>query len=187
MDESEQVFSDILNQGEKILFLAKPNKRRMVLVNALMTSIYFVLVGVAFLIWGTVVAVSTPNDIGFYGLLLGLGCLFLLFFPLIYLLHFLLYRKTFYAITDHRVLIRSGIVGVDYKSLDVDAISSVNIQVNFLDKCMKANTGSVTFASSSIPMTGSGARFGFHFLDRPYDAYREIKERIDRAKEEGIE
>ena len=182
MEQDSEVFTPVLKQDERILFFAKPNRRRMVFVNSLALSIYFILFGIAFLIWGIVVSLDTPSDSSFYGLLFGIGALFLLFFPLIIALNQALYRKTYYAVTTERILIRSGVVGIDYKSLDIATIGSVNVNVNFLDKCMQENTGSVTFASSSIPVTSNGVRFGFYHLDCPYDAYRAIKELIDRQK-----
>ena len=42
-----------------------------------------------------------------------------------------------YAITDKRVIIRSGIIGIDFKFVNYTEIDSVNIKVGFIDRIFK--------------------------------------------------
>ena len=42
-----------------------------------------------------------------------------------------------YAITDRRVIIRSGVIGIDFKFVNYTEIDSVNIKVGFIDKIFK--------------------------------------------------
>jgi hypothetical protein len=100
------------------------------------------------------------------------------------------YYKLFYAYTNKRVIIRTGIFGVDYKSLDMAMIGAVNVYVSLLDKILQKNTGTLTFGSMASPMmTASGqagSMFRFANIEMPYDLYREIKNAIDEYKESKL-
>lgn len=42
-----------------------------------------------------------------------------------------------YAVTDKRVIIRSGMIGIDFKFINYTEIDSVNVKVGFIDKIFK--------------------------------------------------
>ena len=42
-----------------------------------------------------------------------------------------------YVFTEKRVIIRSGLVGIDFKSIYYSDISGVNVKVGFLDRLLK--------------------------------------------------
>ena len=42
-----------------------------------------------------------------------------------------------YAITDKRIIIRSGVIGIDFKFINYTEIDSVNVKVGFIDKIFK--------------------------------------------------
>ena len=42
-----------------------------------------------------------------------------------------------YAITDKRVIIRSGVIGIDFKFINYTEIDSINVKVGIIDKIFK--------------------------------------------------
>jgi len=89
------------------------------------------------------------------------------------------------AYTNKRIIIRTGVFGIDYKGLDLKAIDAVNVYVSFFDKLVKKNTGSLKFGSKASPIVNYGNGSGgyrFNHVENPYGLYKEIKEYIDTAK-----
>ena len=93
--------------------------------------------------------------------------------------------KTVYAWTNKRVLIRTGYIGVDYKSLDLNMVGALLVNVNVIDKMLRKNTGTIAFGSMASPMTmQSTSKFSFSFIHEPYQIYKEVKVYIDQKKNE---
>ena len=94
------------------------------------------------------------------------------------------YRRAFYVVTNKRLIIRTGIIGVDYKSLDIKNVISVDVRVNFLDKPVHPNTGSIIFGNAAAPVYASPnhrypAAYSFAHIDNPYEVYKKLKEHIN--------
>lgn len=192
-------FELILDNGETILKTYKPNKKRFTIVSfigglpALIFPLIFVTIGI--LMVTGVIDVRDENGNPEY-----MGAIFFLIFGLIFVLFilsgmisaFFKYKKALYCVTNKRIIVRHGFIGVDFKSLDLKYISAVNVEVNFLDKLIKPNTGKITFASSSAPMVGPNQKngsyvpFEFSCVDNPYDVYREVKGFIDLNSKENF-
>ena len=77
------------------------------------------------------------------------------------------YKKLYYAYTNKRLIVRSGMIGVDYQSLDYKDITASSVNVGLLDKGSK--TGSIFFKSPSTSIS-------FRYVENPYDLMKEIKE-----------
>jgi len=91
------------------------------------------------------------------------------------------YKKTIYVVTNKRIIIRTGFIGADYQSIDHASVGMINVRVDFLDKLVKPNPGSISFANTSTPMVdrnGKALTFNFMHIDNPYDAYKEINDYI---------
>ena len=92
-------------------------------------------------------------------------------------------KKTTYALTSKRVIIRTGIVGVDFKSLDLKSIGATEVYVSFFDKILGGKTGSIRFGSMSTPINGSNSTpYTFSSILEPYKNYKIIKEHIEKVK-----
>ena len=88
-----------------------------------------------------------------------------------------IYKKTCYCCTNKRIIIRRGFIGADYQTLDYDLIGGMDVQVDFFDKIMKPNTGTISFASAASPMMEKqGSSYYFAHIENPYETYRKIKE-----------
>ena len=181
----ENQFKDVLEKNEKIKKVYKPDKVKY--------WVAFVLSSLVCIVWVFFALVfSIPEegeafDPNLFWLLFTIACavsvgllLFSVLFGAIY------YHNRFYAYTNKRIIVRSGIIGIDYKSLDYRFLSATTVSVTALDKILCRNTGNLRFGSPSSPMGGASAEsvspYTFKHIYKPYDALREINETIDKTK-----
>ena len=161
MQEFENVFSNILEKDEKIIKAYRPNRK------TVWTAVFF---------WMIVIPLFWPI------LILG--------FPIIYPIYRLYLSKRAYAITDRRILVRGGIIGVDYKALGLESVNASVVNVGINDKVARRNTGTLEFGSPSTPIGMTNAQggranpFRFVHVDNPYQEHKEIQEIIDKVREE---
>ncbi|MCK9575633.1 MAG: PH domain-containing protein [Clostridia bacterium] len=177
----EEIFTNILDKDEVIIRTFKPNKAKLFLSSILLT--FFVLIWIVatpligMLSSGVNVQIIVPITL----LALAFILVVALLFTSIY------YSNLYYAYTNKRLIIRTGVFGVDYKSLDMAMIGAINVYVSLLDKLLKKNTGSITFGSMASPMVSSSnggvSNYKFAHIVAPYDSYREIKNIIEDYKE----
>ena len=180
----ENLFDNILDSDEKIIKVLKPNKFKFFwssVLGAILFTIFFVGFGI--------MTITIPDE---FGEVAPLGVFFTIL-AVVVVLDFLLifctylsYKKRFYAYSNKRVIIRCGVIGVDYKSLDIDMIGAIDVGVGLLDKLFRKNTGTISFGSVARPMTaGGGAAFSFYSVQNPYELYKEIKTVINETKEKA--
>lgn len=172
----EELFNVVLEDDEKILKIYKPNKLR--------TWFTMIVIGVALLlIFIPLIIMGFVDDFGWESLVavLLISIVIALFsVPFISLW----YKKTVYAVTNKRILIRTGLIGVDYKSLDFTMLGAMTVNVSWADKLLKKNTGMISFGSMASPMMNSiGTTFVFSYLNNPYETYKEIKKIINEYNE----
>lgn len=109
--------------------------------------------------------------------LYGLALILSFVFSIVY------YKNRFYALTNKRLIIRSGILGIDFKSLDFDKIGAIDVQVSVVDKILARNTGSVKCGSAASPLVNNQS--GYFYLsnvEKPYELYKEIQHLIEEIK-----
>lgn len=181
---NEKIFEPILDKNETIIKVFKPNKTKLFL------SAYIIAFFPALFVIMTIFA--AVGQTGIYGTGNALVPIVILgAFLVVYLILrgfvTLYYNKLFYAYSNKRIIIRTGIFGVDYKSLDMSMIGAVNVNVSLLDKMLNKNTGSIRFGSMASPMVSANGEAGnpyrFANILAPYDTYRELKDVIDEYKE----
>lgn len=175
----EMLFEKVLDDDEKIIKVFKPNKKKLFMSSLLIWGIMcFVSAFVA------VIAIlfpgEEPADPAWYVVIP--ICSFILVMAVSILLTHLYYKNLYYAYSNKRIIIRSGIFGVDYKSLDLSVIGAVNVYVSLLDKLVRQNTGTIKFGSPSSPMGNEASMYGFSHIEKPYETCKEIKVYIDSCK-----
>lgn len=176
----ENLFERVLDEDEKLIKVYKPNKCKFLFSNILLMSLVllvFASIGVLAVLFPEEGVASEPIyvliPIGIYVFLLGLYIVFLAIY----------YKNVVYAYTNKRIIIRSGIFGVDFKSLDMAMIGAVNVYVSLIDKILKKDTGSLTFGSMASPMGAqAGSIYKFSNIVMPYETCKEIKSAIDKFK-----
>lgn len=180
---NKDMFNNILDKDEEVVRVYKPVKAKLYASNFLgctFVCLFFLL----FAILGLCSPMENGEYINKLYMLIPVGAC-LIAYLITYIILRLYYKNIFYAYTTKRVILRSGIFGVDYKSLDMGMIGATSVNVSLLDKIMHKNTGTLAFGSTSSPMvTGSSYSNSFKFahISAPYDTYREIKSVIDDYK-----
>lgn len=186
--------NNILDNDEQIIKSYKPNRFRMIFL-ALFPTLLFFLIGAILIVIGIsgIVGVIkfTDQDTGKTEIMpaiimLIIGAVFSSV-PLGTLLTSLLsYKKTKYYVTNKRIIISHGIIGIDYKSLALESILAVDVRVDLVDKLVKPNTGTIMFGSAAMPMmrsnnySGVASGYTFAYIENPYEAYKEIKELVKK-------
>ncbi|MDE6505468.1 MAG: PH domain-containing protein [Clostridia bacterium] len=146
----EHLFDDILEKNEQIIKIIKPSKSR---YTKAMFAPFIIPIFWPHLILILVVTLFT--------------------FPFIYMHG---YKNLYYAYTNKRLIVRKGMIGVDYRSLDFKNITASSVAVDLFDKGKKATTGTISFSSPTSSIK-------FQYVENPYDLLREIREHIDSINE----
>jgi len=190
----ENKFTNILEKNEKIIGIYRPSTGRFWgagLVSAIFkclvaTAFFFFFYNVASNVFGPMgddfanpfanIEEQVPLLIGFFAILLVAHIIYML----------LLYKKRYYAYTNKRVIIRAGVIGVDYKSLEYKNMTATIVNVDILDKIFMTGTGRIEFGSAATPI---GVRVGmissnpyqFKWIKDPYNVMRDVKEQADKS------
>ena len=181
--KDQDLFNVVLDDDEQVIQVLRPHKSRawfstMLLI--ILWSSVMLSFGICMIVFHEPTSPDADDT-------LGLGITVLVFWGIITLLALISIElwcsKTVYAWTNKRVLIRTGYIGVDYKSLDLNMVGALSVNVNVVDKIMRKNTGTIAFGSMASPMTSQNvSKFNFTFIHDPYRVYKEIKAYIDQKK-----
>ncbi len=179
----EKLFEHILDDDEKIIKISKPHKGKYYFSNLILWSLslfMFALIGCFGILFP-----DEGYEVEKIYLLIPIG-IFVVCMLVIWLLLSIYYKNLYYAYTNKRIIIRSGIFGVDFKSLDMSMIGAVNVYVSFFDKILRKNTGSIMFGSTASPIGGQnvGAGYRFNHIVMPYETSKEVKSAIDAYKKQ---
>ncbi len=178
MDEIKQ----LLGAGEKVLWRGKP-VRKPFFMSRMVASVFMIIPGIIMTVvvgFMTIAAIlAFPLMVLFLlpFIVISLG---LLFSPLTtYWWFSKQYPHLEYAITNKRVMLKSGWIGRDFKILDYDQIKNAEVNVNFFDRAAKTNTGSILFFTGEIMMHSShGARSKKDIMahvENPYEVFKFLK------------
>lgn len=85
----------------------------------------------------------------------------------------LVHKNTFYAITNKRVMMRSGFWGIDFKAIDYDKISDVEVNVNPIENFYKV--GTIQFYSGRTNQKGNPVTDNFIAVQEPYEVFKRVK------------
>lgn len=180
----EELFEKILDKDEKIIKIFKPQKTKYffsVLFSWGICLLFFALIGVCAVIFpdeGYVVDKSL--------LLVPIGG-WVVSMLVVLLIASIYYKNLYYAYSNKRIIIRSGVFGVDFKSLDMSMIGAVNVYVSLIDKILRKNTGTILFGSTASPLNygqTSGTCYKFTHIKMPYETCKEVKSYIDEYKKQ---
>ena len=161
---------NILEPKEKVEWDGKPN-----IIPYFISSILLIII-----FNGVVIYWSRGNVKGTILSLVVIG-----FSALFILLTYLGYRVTHYAITNKRVIIQTGIIGRDFKSIDYDKMQSVTVKVGLLGVIFKV--GDVLFFTGETYMTKRGKLAAdydtFRYVNAPYDILKMVQTKLSSRKE----
>ncbi len=165
--QSDADISFILGENEQILWEGKPNKKAYVTnkVLAMMPiALLWLIIDCAFIFITFKFDMPLPAKIGV--------CVFVCFHLIpfwMWLTNVLTaskrHKNTKYALTTHRILIRTGLVGVDVQSISYKDVQSVNLKVGVVDKMLKV--GDLNFH-----LNHRRTQNAFFDIENPYDVYK---------------
>lgn len=175
----EKEFEKVLDKDEKIIKVVKPVKAKLNFV--VFASLIFISL---FMLIPAVIGVVDGGVFNFTKLFITYVIVLTIVMLVAWMFLSIYYKNLFYAYSNKRIIIRTGIWGVDYKSLDMSMIGAVNVYVSPADKILKKDTGSITFGSTASPIAMDRNLTGYKFsnIQHPYELYREIKDEIDQFK-----
>ena len=181
--QDSNLFDNVLEKNEKVIKIIKPNKLKLFvywLGYAFWINVWIALIGIIPMI-GTSLETNTNIPWQYYMIVVGV---IVIIFVVTAILAQIYYKNNYFAYTNARILIRSGIIGIDYKSLDMRYVGALNVRVGFWDKILKQETGTITFGSMSSPMANSKAvGYNFAHVEKPYELYKEMKQVVEEVKE----
>ena len=148
----EHIFDEVLDEDEQVVKIIKPSKSR-----------YW-----KFFLMPLLIPIFLPHFIVI------MACTLFFIIPLLYARS---YNNLFYTYTNKRLIIRSGTVGINYRSLYYDKISDSTVKVGILDKG-KTKTGTLSFS-------GLKRSFDFSDVENPYDLMSEINGYINTLNAEN--
>ena len=142
---------DVLEEGEKILWRSKPKRSSYIL------AAFCKMLPIA-IIWaifdGAFLAVIFSGDVS------GGILWFIIPFFAVHLMPVWMWiggtvkaaaevKNIEYVFTDKRIIIRSGVIGIDYKYIYYDKIEGVNVKVGLIDRLCKVGDIYITAAGSA--------------------------------------
>jgi uncharacterized membrane protein YdbT with pleckstrin-like domain len=96
------------------------------------------------------------------------------------------YKNTEYMITDQRIIIQTGAIGIDTRFLNLDKIQEVYIKVGLIDRIFGTGTVLVTTAGQYVYLGGPGnivgTRPSFTALKEPYEVQNILQEALGKMR-----
>ena len=169
-DQVIRLFDDVIEADETIQKGFKPNKKKVFasfIIFDVIVAFFFSL-----MILGMWLDGEIPQKEKIIGTCIVAGVVLLIVSLTMWFVS-LYYKNAYYVYTNKRIIVRTGVFGVDFHSLDIENIGASNVCVSLLDKMIGKNTGSIRFGSNSSPITSS--YYGFMNIENPYQVYKEIK------------
>jgi hypothetical protein len=86
------------------------------------------------------------------------------------------YSNTSYAFTNKRIMMRSGFIGTDFKSIDYDKISDIEVTVNFVERAF--NVGTIRFFSGRTETDEwrtTKLYDRWEAISNPYEVFKQVK------------
>ncbi len=150
-DQQMTDIENIISIDEVILWRGKPNKKAFI-INSIFKMLPFALIWLLF--DGAFIAMFIAS--GFTEL--GIEILFFIIFFAFHLLPVWIWlgniltaskrhKNIEYAFTEKRIIVKSGIIGIDFKNIYYSEIDSVNLKVGAVDKML--NVGDIYIKSKS--------------------------------------
>ena len=97
---------------------------------------------------------------------------------------YLSYRVTRYVITSKRILLKSGLIGADMRSIYYDQVKSAFVDVGIVGKIF--GSGTIKIDTGRITQTKNGSRTVYDRFDNiktPYDVYKLLQDNLSSRKE----
>jgi uncharacterized membrane protein YdbT with pleckstrin-like domain len=167
-------FESIKDDKEEILWTGRPK-----FIPFIFTSVLGGIFTIGFAIvwfltakgWGLNVDNNSPSFfwlLGFLPLVVGLFAFLKKIFS---------FSNTAYSYSDKRVMMRSGFIGTDFKTIDYDKISDIEVTVSLVEKMY--NVGTIRFFSGRTQTDeGNTTKLydSWSAIEDPYEVFKKVKQ-----------
>ena len=180
VDESikQNEIKDILGEEEEVLLTLKP-ERKVYIAESILKGLPVALLwgGIdAFVIY-TLIASGALQEVGMMaGFLIGFFTIHLipvwLYFAQV-IKRVMGYKNLSYAFTDKRIIVRSGLVGIDFKFIYYTDIDSVDVKVGILDRLFKV--GDLYVKSNTQTAVLDDIKSPYIYGDKIQEIVRDLK------------
>lgn len=148
----------VLDQNEKVFWEGKPKFWPFFL-----SGFASAILGILFLVIGGIFVVQGIARGNYYFIFLphfwvGVGLVFG-----IPIYKALVYKRTYYAITNKRVILQKGLIGRDFEIVDFDQITNAEVNVGIADKIFGRDSGSILISTAGTMTYGRQGQ-----VSRPY-------------------
>ena len=167
-------FESIKDHNEVILWTGKPK-----FIPFIFTGILGGISTIAFaVVWlltardfGSNIDSNSTNYFWLFGLIPLLAGLFA------FLIKVFSFSNTSYSYSDKRVMMRSGFIGTDFKTIDYDKISDIEVTVSVVEKIY--NVGTIRFFSGRTQTDeGNTTKLydSWSAIENPYEVFKMVKQ-----------
>ena len=167
-------FESIKDDQEEILWTGKPKFLPFIFAN-FFGGIFIVVFALIWIFanksWGT----NNGNDTASYFWLFGL--LPLIVGLLSFLKRIFSFSNTVYSYSDKRVMMRTGFIGTDFKTIDYDKISDIEVTVSVVERMY--NVGTIRFFSGRTQTDESNTTKlydSWSAIENPYEVFKMVKQ-----------
>jgi membrane protein YdbS with pleckstrin-like domain len=167
-------FDSIKDNDEQIIWICKP-KFIPYVFNSLIGSVIAIISTIAMFLFFTHVK-NEDGSIGF-----GFFSYFIFLIPMIQILYsiglkLLSFPNTAYGYSNKRIMMRTGFIGTDFKTIDYDKISDIEVTVNFIERAF--NVGTIRFFSGRTKVTDDSTENlydNWYAIPNPYELFKQVK------------
>jgi len=167
-------FESIKDHNEVILWTGKP-KFIPFIFTGILGGIFTIAFAVVWLLtardFGSNIDSNSTNYFWLFGLIPLLAGLFA------FLIKVFSFSNTSYSYSDKRVMMRSGFIGTDFKTIDYDKISDIEVKVSVVEKIY--NVGTIRFFSGRTQTDeGNTTKLydSWSAIENPYEVFKMVKQ-----------
>ena len=187
----------MLEKGEKIAWEGSMNRKAIFMSAILSEIVVLVLTKIPLFMGGSDGVINyvneesgKPGEVSAWliaGTILGVG-------TLIVLVTLWSNLKRHFAVTNKRILMSSGIIGADFKSIYYDQVKNAFVKVDLFDKIFKV--GTVALDTGAVEMTKQTSNRGvsvgsqikplytkLKHIETPYEVYKMVQSHLSGRKE----
>ncbi|AEW00295.1 hypothetical protein A4D02_23490 [Niastella koreensis] len=167
-------FESVKDYDEEILWTGKP-KLLPYILNGIGPFLFTLLIAICWISF-TNNFMKASGTAPFPLIWLG-GLVPLVFGSFAFLNRLLSYRNTAYAYSNKRIMIRTGFIGTDFKTVDYDKIVEMEVRVNVIERMN--NVGTIRFFSGSTQTDDGHTTKTYDkwiAIENPYEVFKLVKQ-----------
>lgn len=167
-------FESIKDNNEEIIWTGKP-KFIPYIVSGLGSGLFALAFGI---VWVLVnLSIKADNDNGGFQYFWLFGLIPLIQGLYAFLNRLFSFQNTAYGYSNKRVMMRTGFIGTDFKTIDYDKISDIEVTVNVIERMY--NVGSIRFFSGrTLTDENNTTKLydSWSAIESPYEIFKRVKQ-----------